>query len=360
MFVSSGWPAGLPPAAKLSTDKTIELSAGSARPGDLIVVWDRDTNDAAVRTASDVKGGVWSVRPEDFRYVGEVTVRVTHDGMPVAAAQVELADRERKQQSILDPSAKGEAKFFGVATGELKVRVSYRSRKGNTSEVRMGFELKAVRPSPTPIFEVSIQEPVEVMDAAPVASGGKATPAAQPASPVGSAIVYLAVLALAIALGYGAIRWIRGNQTLVAEKLKALGAQIPDPTPPPGAGQIAPSKPEPLRQIVLADATPVPTGSAAPTVSGQPRLVKEGGEAFELAEGETAVSREAGAGFALVGESTVSRKHARLTRTAGRVVVADLGSTNGTFVNGAKLTGETELKPGDAVQFGAVRFRFEA
>jgi pSer/pThr/pTyr-binding forkhead associated (FHA) protein len=37
----------------------------------------------------------------------------------------------------------------------------------------------------------------------------------------------------------------------------------------------------------------------------------------------------------------------------------DHGSTNGTFVNGAKVSGEAFLRPGDEVQFGAIRFRYE-
>jgi pSer/pThr/pTyr-binding forkhead associated (FHA) protein len=36
-----------------------------------------------------------------------------------------------------------------------------------------------------------------------------------------------------------------------------------------------------------------------------------------------------------------------------------MGSTNGTFVNGAQVQGDTTLRNGDAVQFGAVRFRYE-
>jgi pSer/pThr/pTyr-binding forkhead associated (FHA) protein len=67
-----------------------------------------------------------------------------------------------------------------------------------------------------------------------------------------------------------------------------------------------------------------------------------------------------GLGLSLVNESTVSRHHAEVTRTGDAVTVKDLGSTNGTYVNGVKLDGERTLSPGDYVQFGAVKLRYEA
>ena len=78
-----------------------------------------------------------------------------------------------------------------------------------------------------------------------------------------------------------------------------------------------------------------------------------------LPEGETVVGRDVGLGLSLVGETTVSRRHAQLVKSGDSVVVRDLGSTNGTYVNGAKIGSEATLRPGDAVQFGSVRFRYE-
>jgi pSer/pThr/pTyr-binding forkhead associated (FHA) protein len=97
-----------------------------------------------------------------------------------------------------------------------------------------------------------------------------------------------------------------------------------------------------------------------PIVStGEPRLVSASGDALSLDEGVLTVGREIGLGLSLINETTVSRNHAEIVRMGTSVKVRDLGSTNGTFVNGVQVTGEVELKPGDQVQFGAVRFRFE-
>jgi EAL domain-containing protein (putative c-di-GMP-specific phosphodiesterase class I) len=55
--------------------------------------------------------------------------------------------------------------------------------------------------------------------------------------------------------------------------------------------------------------------------------------------------------------NTVSSVHAELVETAASLVLRDLGSTNGTYVNGQRILGPRELLPDDLVQFGAVPFR---
>ncbi|RMG50972.1 MAG: FHA domain-containing protein, partial [Gammaproteobacteria bacterium] len=73
--------------------------------------------------------------------------------------------------------------------------------------------------------------------------------------------------------------------------------------------------------------------------------------------GEVTVGRVAG-NTIVVEDATVSGKHAKLTCAAGTWTVEDLGSTNGTFVNGKKVTSQA-LKGGDKVRFGKVEFSFE-
>jgi len=52
----------------------------------------------------------------------------------------------------------------------------------------------------------------------------------------------------------------------------------------------------------------------------------------------------------------ISRQHARLQSAGGGIVVEDLGSANGTFVNDQRVHTGTLLKPGDEVRFDTVRF----
>jgi pSer/pThr/pTyr-binding forkhead associated (FHA) protein len=57
---------------------------------------------------------------------------------------------------------------------------------------------------------------------------------------------------------------------------------------------------------------------------------------------------------------SVSRAHARLERRGSEMYVVDLGSTNGTRVNGLPVTGEQMLRFDDRVRFGGIESRFES
>jgi pSer/pThr/pTyr-binding forkhead associated (FHA) protein len=67
---------------------------------------------------------------------------------------------------------------------------------------------------------------------------------------------------------------------------------------------------------------------------------------------ELTVGRGAGCAIVLADDTYVSQLHARLFQQNGEGYVEDLGSTNGTFVNGKAITGATRLRRGDQVQFG--------
>jgi len=55
-----------------------------------------------------------------------------------------------------------------------------------------------------------------------------------------------------------------------------------------------------------------------------------------------------------------STRHARIEPRRDGIWVEDIGSTNGTFVNGIRLTRERRLAPGDVVRIGETDLRFEA
>jgi FHA domain/Domain of unknown function (DUF1707) len=62
----------------------------------------------------------------------------------------------------------------------------------------------------------------------------------------------------------------------------------------------------------------------------------------------------------VIGSETVSRRHARIRAVDGTWRLTDLGSLNGTHVNGFRVTGEVELRPGDRLSLGGVRLRVTA
>ena len=59
----------------------------------------------------------------------------------------------------------------------------------------------------------------------------------------------------------------------------------------------------------------------------------------------------------VLADPTVSRHHARLRKGPDGWVLTDLGSTNGTRLNGWRLAEEVEVREGDRVSFGAARYR---
>jgi hypothetical protein len=61
----------------------------------------------------------------------------------------------------------------------------------------------------------------------------------------------------------------------------------------------------------------------------------------------------------VIADPSVSTTHARLLRKDDLWVLSDLGSTNGTFVEGEPVTGETALTPGTTLRFGDVSALFE-
>jgi FHA domain len=75
------------------------------------------------------------------------------------------------------------------------------------------------------------------------------------------------------------------------------------------------------------------------------------GETYTI-DREVTVGRGGGCALVLSDDTYVSQLHARLFQQNGEGYVEDLGSTNGTYVNGKQINGVTRLKRGDQVQFG--------
>src|SRR5688500_19215105 len=75
------------------------------------------------------------------------------------------------------------------------------------------------------------------------------------------------------------------------------------------------------------------------------------GAAFTLEGDQLTVGRDS-TNEIVINDAEISRRHARLTFQGGKYVIEDLGSTNGTFVNGQRLAGPRVLKAGEVVSFG--------
>lgn len=126
-----------------------------------------------------------------------------------------------------------------------------------------------------------------------------------------------------------------------------------------------PSTP-PLRLTDTPGVTPsAATASVVPGTSGPDEdrpivvLILPTGQHVELHEGHYVVGRQLQCDIVL-NDSNISRRHAEFHCTDGEVVVRDLGSTNGTKVNGVVVHGDQVLRTGDVIGLGGTELRVEA
>ena len=89
-----------------------------------------------------------------------------------------------------------------------------------------------------------------------------------------------------------------------------------------------------------------------------PRLVPTGvGSADFAITSEIATIGSAPGNNLIIADSSVSRRHATISRLGDRIQLTDLAATNGTYVNGNRISAPIELHDGDEVRFGAASYR---
>jgi hypothetical protein len=97
----------------------------------------------------------------------------------------------------------------------------------------------------------------------------------------------------------------------------------------------------------------------AATGPGMGSLVLPSGQRVDLGSATVSVGRLPECTIS-INDSNISRNHAEIKAGPTAYIVADLGSTNGTMVNGVRITGQRPLNDGDIISFGSTHVRFEA
>lgn len=107
--------------------------------------------------------------------------------------------------------------------------------------------------------------------------------------------------------------------------------------------------------------TPAPAGAAAPAGPLANFLVRSGGLKGTRLIVKTPVANIGRADYndLVLPDESVSTSHAKLQRREGVWVLMDLGSTNGTYVDGERIAADTPIAPGALVRFGDVQLVFE-
>jgi DNA-binding winged helix-turn-helix (wHTH) protein len=104
------------------------------------------------------------------------------------------------------------------------------------------------------------------------------------------------------------------------------------------------------------DARPAPTVDVSRRTPSGPRLVSRRGE-WRLSEGSNLVGRDSDCAVR-IDSVTLSRRHATIVVTSEETTVEDLGSKNGTHVNGQRIERVVALKDSDQIQFGSVTITY--
>jgi pSer/pThr/pTyr-binding forkhead associated (FHA) protein len=154
-----------------------------------------------------------------------------------------------------------------------------------------------------------------------------------------------------------------------ADSAPAPSPMPPRPTPAPeeGTGPLRPPTgagnrlSDTMHGLPLSDLKDTPTPASPEAAPIASLLVRSGslrGKRLPVRIPVVSIGR-ADYNDIVISEPSVSTTHAKLQRRDDVWVVTDLGSTNGTFVEGEPVTGETALTPGTTLKFGEVAVLFE-
>ncbi len=121
---------------------------------------------------------------------------------------------------------------------------------------------------------------------------------------------------------------------------------------PEGAANEGSTKGESLEEILARSQVKTP-GTGAMLVN------KETNERYPLSQSVSKIGRDKANNISLHNDSYISRHHAWVLFIKGNYFVEDLGSTNGTLLNGDVLSERKQIFPGDRIKFGRTELVFE-
>ena len=108
----------------------------------------------------------------------------------------------------------------------------------------------------------------------------------------------------------------------------------------------------------LYDNEPTMMSQGPPSAALVIRQGPQAGMSFPLLGSEAIIGREEGIDITLQ-DPEASRRHARISWQLGQFIVEDLGSTNGTFINGVQITTPQPLNPADSIGIGQTALVFQ-
>ena len=353
--------------------KSTKLDTNDVVGGATLYVLNKASNNLAIMHYK--KGDNVDLADPDFQHVREVRLKViAEDRKPIESAVVHITDGlDGKHTAVVTPADQGVATFSNVATGGITVKVIAENlRKTIDSDITLPDERD------TPGFERNIRvsgdvstlniKPADTKAAEKIESKKESSTTSW--SNLLQTITGLIMLAVVVAV---VLIVLKSKGLTGKSALKSLGVQLPEEVQDqsqsgaPAAPAIDPNICQFCGQVKNADGTcactVVPGATIpAPPATGVPRLVGSqgvyAGHIFEVTSASVVIGRESDNPVPLPNDATTSRRHATILKVDDGYSIRDEGSSNGTFVNGARIT-EQKLTSGDEIQIGGTKFRFE-
>jgi hypothetical protein len=385
---ANGSPQSAP--AKISDKKVvIQPKAKAGR----LCVQDVKTGNLALFDIRSLPGNI-EFKSDTWTHAVRVRVELKANDKPVAGAVVALKDKSGKAQSrVLEPTALGVVEFERVALGSLKIEAWF----DDGTKVSNDLNLKAERAETVPVFKIGVSGNVPTVNV-PAATTGSEAKAASPGaeteqprslfSTIGVIVLFLMATAATIAVLFLLVKLATKHEQPLTEAMAKMGVQLPqasssdpdamnmplntvtaaaEPVVPEGFCEFCGQKKDPATGACACTigTSPSTTGGTMTvgTLTGVWRLVglqgAYAGQVFEIRDDLMVVGREATNPIALTGDTAISRRHAQIVKQGDTLLIQDLGSSNGTYVNGMQIAAETILRPGDTVQFGGSTFKVE-
>lgn len=327
------------------------------------------------------------VKPDAFNQLQAVVIQLHSKNGELAAKGVirlEPAKGDPIQYGLRTMDA-GEVRFENIPLGKARI-VAYANTGDDVVKqttviapakgggpliisLTLPVEVATVKPSPSPSGSGAATAPGPNGAPTVIVNTGENRP--EPKNDWVSGLMGIAILGAGGFFGY---RYMKQRGLTVKEALNQIGVDSPGAPVPssPHAGLrsdngVGTASPLPsLADLPVASVAKGPVSTEARPGFNGPRLIGLAGPAagntYALTsdtENMLSVGRDPLSTIPFPSDSAVSRRHAVFLVNGAGWDVMDEGSTNGTYLNGKRLEGRAALSPGDEIQIGMSRFRFE-
>ncbi len=354
MVVASSLPTEQPVGEREFDSNQISFSVSELATQSYVILINKKSNEVAWSKISAIKSNTWNVKESEWRILSLV-VEVTQGGQPLNDGEAVVTNKEGAFKRQVK---NGKATFFGLSYGEVSIQVNYKSPTG----------MEATPVQKLVLDRQTSRNPIAIAVPGKSVAPAAALPAESKRNPIVGFFVWFLALVLAAVILFWIIKMLKASPDKVSDKLRSMGVPIPDDHQSDNPNLQPEINSEPIQPPIVPEGTCPFCGEpfdssgnckcthVATKAISIIRLVGQGINK-QLESEEFIIGRE---GDLQISEPTVSRKHLKVRIANGQFFVEDLGSANGTFVNGKKIDSEIEIKVGDTIQLGNFVIRCES